>query len=288
MDSEDIDEQAPQEEIFLSVWQCVGLVVLFVILQLWVDHILTATGHPAFRETTWTKIAITSAISGLLTGISGALLAGFSLEDLFSGRAVNVAALISLVLAVFGITVISSEAGNFLQRIQPMSQEYLDAMSKLYKQSFGQQLLAVSVVAPLTEELIFRGVMLEGLRLHYRLRTAMLVSCVLFASLHWYPWPTVIAFLLGLFLVWLKVQSESLVLCMIAHALYNGFPEILGHVFHLQIQGYNTDAAANVQFQPVSFDLLGVACLAAGLAGLYFSCRPADTKPPESGKGEES
>jgi membrane protease YdiL (CAAX protease family) len=293
MDEEDYDEEerGPQQqtsqEIYLSVWQCVGLIVLFVVLQLMTDQILTATGHPAFKDTTWTKIALTSAISGLLTGIAGALLAGFSYEDLFSGRPVSVPALSSVVLAVFGITVISSEAGNLLQRIQPMSQDYIDAMTKLYKQSFGQQLLAISVVAPLTEELIFRGVMLEGLRLHYRTSAAMLVSCALFASLHPYPWPTLIAFLLALFLVWLKIRSGSLVLCMIAHALYNGLPEILGHVFHFQVQGYNTDITKTVPFQPISFDLLGVACLAAGLAGIYISCKPpgADARDGESGIG---
>lgn len=279
-------EETPQE-IYLSVWQCVGLIVLFVVLQLWTDQLLGATGLPAFRDTTWAKIALTSAVSGFLTAIAGALLAGFSYDDLFPGRPVNLPMLASVILAVFGITVVSSEAGNLLQRIQPMSQDYIDAMSKLYNQSFGQQLLAISVVAPLTEELIFRGVMLDGLRLHYRTSTAMFVSCILFASLHPYPWPTLIAFLLGLFLVWLKVQSGSLVLCMISHALYNGLPEILNHVFHFQVTGYNTDFSKTVPYQPLSFDLLGVACLVAGVAGIYFSCRQHGDNTPdgESGMG---
>lgn len=291
MDEEDYEyeereplQETPQE-IYLSVWHCVGLMVLFVVLQLMTDQILSSTGLPAFKDTTWTKIALTSAISGILTGIAGALLAGFSYEDLFPGRAVSVPALSSVVLAVFGITIISSEAGNLLQRIQPMPPDYIDAMTKLYKQSFGQQLLAISVVAPLTEELIFRGVILEGLRIHYRPGYAVLVSCGLFASLHPYPWPVLIAFLLAVFLAWLKIRSGSLVLCMIAHALYNGFPEILSHVFHFQVQGYNTEIIATVPYQPVSFDLLGLACLAAGLAGIYFSCKPPDAGVPEEQSG---
>lgn len=285
---QDQQPETPQE-VYLSVWHCIGLIVLFVLLQLWTDQILTSTGLPIFTDTTWAKIALTSAVSGLLTAIAGALLAGFSYEDLFPGHPVNPGVLLSVVVAVFGITVVSSEIGNLLQRVQPMSQDYMDAMSKLYKQSFGQQLLAISVVAPLTEELIFRGVMFEGLRVHYKQSAALMVSCALFASLHPYPWPTLIAFLLAMFLVWLKLRSGSLVLCMIAHALYNGFPEILGHVFHFQIQGYNTDLVASVPFQPVTFDLLGVVCLGAGMAGIYFSSKSNTPEPgPESGAQHEA
>lgn len=285
---DDDDEDVPREEIYLSVWHCIGLVVLFLVLGFWSDQLLTSTGNPLFRDITWMKIAITSAFAGLLTAAAGAILAGFSLDDLLPGKAISLGALVSVVLAVFGLTVVSSELGNLFQKLHPLPTDYLDEMARLSRQSFGQQMLAVSVIAPLTEELIFRGVMLEGLRVHYKSTVAMVVSSMLFAFLHsYYQLGVLIILSVGLFLAWLKLNSESLVLCMIAHSLYNCFPDILARLFHVTVQGYNTEITGKIVFQPITFDVIGLACLIAGLVGIYSTYQQMRPDPIESPKPAE-
>ncbi len=49
-------------------------------------------------------------------------------------------------------------------------------------------LFAVAVVAPVTEELIFRGVIQDGLTVSYRTQTAVLASSILFGLVHGLPW----------------------------------------------------------------------------------------------------
>ena len=52
-------------------------------------------------------------------------------------------------------------------------------------------LLAVVIVAPLTEELLFRGVILRGLLLHYSAPKAVIASSLMFGLVHLNPWQAV-------------------------------------------------------------------------------------------------
>src|SRR5205814_1355061 len=166
---------------YFSIWHCIGLTFLVLILQLWVEYFLSGAPNAQLRDISWSKIAISSGIAGFLTAAAGAILAGFSVEDLITFDNVNVLMIASVILASFGITVITSDIGNLLQSLQPMSDDYLKVMESLSKQNVWNQLAAIAILAPITEELIFRGVMFEGLRQNYRLSTAIPVSCLLFA-----------------------------------------------------------------------------------------------------------
>lgn len=97
--------------------------------------------------------------------------------------------------------------------------------------SFGMKvLLALLVVgvAPLVEELVFRGVLLSGLASRMPVWAAVTVSALVFGAAHlpdfglaWYPVPTLV--LLGLVLGWLRVHSHSLWTSMVMHASNNFF-----------------------------------------------------------------
>ena len=89
-------------------------------------------------------------------------------------------------------------------------------------------LLAVLVVcvAPVVEELVFRGVLLSGLASRMRIGWAIVVSAVIFGCIHlpdfrfaWYPIPGLI--LLGLVLAWLRVRTRSLWPSITLHATNN-------------------------------------------------------------------
>ena len=85
----------------------------------------------------------------------------------------------------------------------------------------GSMILAM-VVAPIGEEILFRGVMLRGFRSVYGPTKGVLYSALLFGLVHLNPYQFVAGFLLGLFLGFLYVRTDSLVLPVIAHAVYNG------------------------------------------------------------------
>ncbi|HET8555494.1 MAG TPA: CPBP family intramembrane glutamic endopeptidase [Rhodanobacteraceae bacterium] len=84
----------------------------------------------------------------------------------------------------------------------------------------------VVCVAPLVEELIFRGVLLSGLMRYMKAGWAVTLSALIFGCVHlpdfkfvWYAIPALI--LLGAVLAWLRLHSRSLWPAVAAHAFNN-------------------------------------------------------------------
>lgn len=101
--------------------------------------------------------------------------------------------------------------------------------------SLGVRLaLAVLVVcvAPVVEELIFRGVLLSGLMRYMKVGWAVAVTALVFGCVHlpdfkfaWYAIPALV--LLGAVLAWLRLRSRSLWPAVAAHA-FNNLMAVIG------------------------------------------------------------
>ncbi len=252
----------------LTILQGFGLLVLLLVLQLLMSRLFVLTNQTSLDDSHWPGIALTHAVSGLITAKAGAILAGFSLITLFMGPRFQFLLLLPLAVASCGVTILASELGNVLHWIKPIPQIYLDFINQLFGQNFWGVLFTIGVVAPVVEELIFRGVILEGLLIRYNAKTAVVISSIFFGIIHILPHAVVNATLLGFFFAWLKFQTGSLRLCIIAHALYNSIPLILSQYVNLHIPGFNTTPGVTVQFQPWWLDLIGVVFLLLGIGGM--------------------
>lgn len=80
---------------------------------------------------------------------------------------------------------------------------------------------AVIVVAPLAEEIFFRGFLYRSLRDRIGLGPAAVVSSALFAVAHIRPIIMPSIFVLGLVLSWSLERRDSLATCVVAHGLFN-------------------------------------------------------------------
>lgn len=78
----------------------------------------------------------------------------------------------------------------------------------------------VSVVAPLGEEVLFRGLLHRALRAHLG-RRAFFVSAALFAAIHLYAIHFLPVFVLGVLLAWMYERRGSLVVPIVAHGTVN-------------------------------------------------------------------
>ena len=297
MNSEDIqteerDRTEPEgQEPHLTVLHAVGMIILLTVLQLLLSMMLSKSKLMLLEETSWLNIAITHAVSGLLTAQAGAILAGFSLLAILTDSELKFSAVPPLLLGVFGISILSSELSNFLQWIEPIDKAYVEAFQKLFQQNRLGVFFAIGIVAPVAEELIFRGVMLEGLRSRYRLRVAIFTTTLLFGIVHIFPWVILNAFLLGLFFAWLKLETRSLMLCIVAHGFYNSLPFLFTGFFSVEIPGYTPLPGDEVQFQPWWFDLLGIVLTAVGITSLRSMYRSENHKlsgqPPPNVSGTD-
>lgn len=87
--------------------------------------------------------------------------------------------------------------------------------------------LAVVVVAPLAEELFFRGLWYQGLRARWGVPTALLVSGGLFGLFHLNAGVIIPFSLVGIVFAWANEESGSLWTSIGAHAGFNGVSYIL-------------------------------------------------------------
>lgn len=88
-------------------------------------------------------------------------------------------------------------------------------------------LLASVVAAPLFEELLCRGVVLESLRARYGVQAAWIGSSLFFAVIHMQPVQALNAFVLGLLFGFLYLQTRSLWPSLLLHAFNNALALLL-------------------------------------------------------------
>lgn len=96
-------------------------------------------------------------------------------------------------------------------------QETLQTLSKAPVISLFQ----VCILAPIIEEILMRGYLLNGLSVSYGSFIALLMSSFLFAILHFNMVQTFSAFICGIVLGLLYLHTGSIFCCILTHAGYN-------------------------------------------------------------------
>jgi len=186
---------------------------------------------------------------------------------------------------IIGVGILLSELDNLLRLALPVPASFASQLVDLMtgdSSLLGSLFLAV-VVAPVTEELLFRGLILQGFLRRYSPRKAILASALLFAAFHGNPWQFFGALVLGILFAWWFVQTRSLIPCILGHALNNAVPLVLIGVLDVEIEGFTSDPTV-LEFQPAWLNLIGLLCAGWGLSRLVqaFSGRGGDA---EAGPG---
>lgn len=129
-------------------------------------------------------------------------------------------------LAGFAVIVLGGMLTNLLAHGHQVQQ---DVAVMGHQVSLGMRValaMLVVCVAPLVEELIFRGVLLSGLMRYMKAGWAVALSALIFGCVHlpdfkfaWYAIPDLV--LLGAVLAWLRLRSRSLWPAVTAHAVNN-------------------------------------------------------------------
>lgn len=110
---------------------------------------------------------------------------------------------------------------------QPMLEDFLQSSGESF--DFGQspvwfQALIVVALAPLAEEMLFRGVLLHRFARRFGMARGILASSALFGALHMNPLAIGV---FGVLLAVLHVRSRSLWATTLAHAMNNSVPLVM-------------------------------------------------------------
>jgi membrane protease YdiL (CAAX protease family) len=161
-----------------------------------------------------------------------------------------------------------AEVGNLVQEAWPISFDELARRHRLINPTtwWGgvSALLALVLVAPITEELLFRGWLLPDLKEQYGTRRALVWSSLLFGLVHIEPAAVLYATLGGLVLGAVALRTKSTLASIAMHAGVNALPLLLPATL-IRIEGFNT---LTQRVEHVRWWLLLVA--AAGTAGALW------------------
>jgi uncharacterized protein len=259
-------------------WHAVLLCVTFIALQLVfvipfaiLDAVfkLRLVAHPAV-------LGVINLSACALVVAMGWLIGRPAMSEVCSLRRVSGPTIGSVIVASAGAIILLSEVDNLFRLILPAPEWIVRIFTELSAPSehVWASVFLLVMVAPVTEEMLFRGLILRAFLRRFRAGAAFLLSSMLFGVVHLNPWQFVSALALGLMFAWWYARTRSLVPSLIGHALANAMA--VGHAWlPFEVPGFNAgDPFAGTDLQPAWFDALGVLLLAAGL-WLFHRATPA-------------
>lgn len=209
---------------FPSLPLAVLLMVALIALEYLVDAITEATGvlaglHPVDA-------------GGMITVIGNAILftflmqyKGMTYRELFHSTASDekidwVILLPAIALTIPALVAVVTWLVSMAVNAFPLSPEQQEMFSEMGSGSVGAIVIAC-VLAPVLEEMLFRGIILRSFLQQYGRWTAILFSAAIFGVAHMNLYQFLVGLVLGSFLGWLYQRSRSLLPCIILHMAYN-------------------------------------------------------------------
>jgi membrane protease YdiL (CAAX protease family) len=280
-----------EQPLFPGFKQAVLLVLAVIAIQFGVSIVMAiigvAIGVPLTEHPAVLAVINLAAFGAVLAG--GVIWSRGKLGDLFPLRPMEKRLIVPILITVPGLGILLSELDNGFRYFIPPPEWVTEFYLNLTRGGSGlwASVLALVIVAPVTEELLFRGMILRGFLSRYSVRFAVIASSVLFGLMHLIPWQIIAPTFLGLLLAWWMVRTGSLWPCLIGHALNNGL--VLSYSFlPFEIRGFNLmDPTADVQFHPLWLDLIGVLLLAGGLILFQRWTVPAGKDPGTCGDSDQ-
>ena len=290
---------APQRpNRFLGFWGAVLLLVMVVAAQIacgiaiGIVHLVLNGGTRPTESQMAGGIAVSNTISIAAVIWFGLWWSKLPWRKVLPFTRFHPGLLTPLLAAAWGLCILVSDAENLTR--------FLGLEPALLREAVGQlaqggwwSIIALVVVAPLTEEPLVRGVMLTGLLRRYSVARAVLYSAVLFGVMHLNPVQFAAGLATGLFLGWLYTRTHSLWPGIVMHAIYNAQVFLIPAIrdgLKIHIRGFTGPALPGiVEFQPAWFDALGLGLLALGVWGVLRLMPPAASDAaPGDGVGADA
>ena len=115
--------------------------------------------------------------------------------------------------------------------------------------------LGAIILAPILEELIFRGIILKGFLSRYSYKKAILFSAIVFGAIHVKPLQIWGAILLGLFLGWVYYKTKNIGAVIVSHFFAN-FSILLQSYFYYTFIDSSKIIFIDAIFVPISILIL--------------------------------
>jgi len=211
--------------VYPTFLQAVHLIVLYIFIQTVVDFPLAVIDYYYGTDYLYlpVKNVLLSVGSVLFILIYGIRKSRKKIREVFPLRFFNPLLLVFIATFLIAAQVFISEVNLLVEKHLPPPNWFMELFNKIFESDFGLTgaFMKVVVVAPVIEELIFRGVIMHGFMRNYPKILAIFFSALLFALFHLNPWQFPATFVLGLLLGWLMIRTHSVLICILTHAINN-------------------------------------------------------------------
>lgn len=151
---------------------------------------------------------------------------GLGWREALAWRPFEARHVVPLGLILIGSLTVFTELYVVIQKIVPVPGPFESALAELLEIRGTVDAVATIgvavILAPVLEEALFRGVILQGLARRYGPRAATVWTAIFFALFHLYnPWQIVPTFFLGIVLAWIVLTTRSLPAAIGIHAAFN-------------------------------------------------------------------
>lgn len=132
----------------------------------------------------------------------------------------NIKLLVSVIFIFLGYRVFSANSIDILISKIPVDDSITQTFN-LMTENTVLGFISIAIVAPIAEEIVMRGIILEGLLQKYSPCVAIIVSSLVFGIAHMNIPQFINAFLIGIILAIVYFKTRSLILTMVGHACNN-------------------------------------------------------------------
>jgi membrane protease YdiL (CAAX protease family) len=228
-----------QTKHYPTIMGAIHLIVLYTFIQTLVDFPLALLDY--YNGSNY----LFNPFKKILLGVGSNLFifyyayrrAGVPLKDLFPAKMFNLLIIFPVIIFLWAEQNLIDRVNFVVNNLLPAPEWFWELFNKIFESDYGiyGAILKVAIMAPIIEEMIFRGVIMHGLMRNYSKFTAVFVSALLFALFHLNPWQFPATFILGLVLGTLMLRTRNIYLCILGHATNNGLV-LISMVYFDQIQ----------------------------------------------------
>ncbi len=217
--------QSTSAKFYPTVAQAIHLLMLYIFIQTIIDFPLALIDY--FNDTDYLYNPVKKFVNSFAVTLF-ILWYGFrktesSFTEVFPARSFNLLIILPLLTFLVAVQHLLNDVNLFVARLIPPPMWFWELFNNIFESRFGfwGAFLKVAIIAPIVEELIFRGVILHGFARNYSRLRSVVLSALLFALFHLNPWQLPATFMLGLLLGWIMVYTRNIYLAIAGHSLNN-------------------------------------------------------------------
>ena len=214
-----------RQTYYPTILKGIHLVILYIFIQTVVDFPLALIDY--YKDTEYLYNPVKKVVLGvgsvLFILIYGIKKSKEPILEIFPFKLFNPLVILPVISFLWGAHNYLDLVNAWVARVLPPPPWFWELFNRIFEGDYGLMgvFLKVAVVAPVVEELIFRGLIFNGFRKNYNGFVAVLMSALLFSLFHLNPWQMPATFVLGLLLGWLMLRTNNILVAILGHSINN-------------------------------------------------------------------